>query len=161
MRLGKRLTPLRAWCKVQAMSAWSVKTRRAPSRQCRDVRVYGHTTTAMHSNEYPPPRPCLKPDFLSVYCLSSLLSYVLKLRDAVPDPASSLLRSHRNTRYVFNIDIYSWKHKRGGLSLTLHLCCIAHKKNIFFADFAVKSTTGTTSTYTVSIFPVGHSVILL
>ena len=33
---------------VQAMSAWSVKTRRAPSRHCRDSRVYGHTTTAMH-----------------------------------------------------------------------------------------------------------------
>ena len=34
------------------MLAWSVKTRRAPSRHCRDARVYGHTTTAMHDNEY-------------------------------------------------------------------------------------------------------------
>ena len=33
---------------VLAMPAWSVKTRRAPSRHFRDVRVYGHTTTAMH-----------------------------------------------------------------------------------------------------------------
>ena len=33
---------------VLAMSAWSVKTRRAPSRHCRDARVYGHTTTAVH-----------------------------------------------------------------------------------------------------------------
>ena len=33
---------------VQAKSAWSVKTRHAPSRHCRDARVYGHTTTAMH-----------------------------------------------------------------------------------------------------------------
>ena len=37
--------------------AWSVKTRRAPSRHCRDARVYGHTTTAIHDNEYSPPLP--------------------------------------------------------------------------------------------------------
>ena len=42
---------------VLAMSAWSVKTRRAPSRHCKDARVYGHTTTAMHDNEYAPPPP--------------------------------------------------------------------------------------------------------
>ena len=42
---------------VLAMSAWSVKTRHAPSWHCRDARVYDHTTTAMHDNEYtPPPR---------------------------------------------------------------------------------------------------------
>ena len=40
------------WRLVLAMSAWSVKTRRAPSRQCRDARVYGHATTAMQGNEY-------------------------------------------------------------------------------------------------------------
>ena len=40
---------------VLPMFAWSVKTRRAPSRHCRDARVYGHTTTAMHDNENPPP----------------------------------------------------------------------------------------------------------
>ena len=40
---------------MQASSAWSVKTRRAPSRHCRDARVYRHTTTAMHDNEYTPP----------------------------------------------------------------------------------------------------------
>ena len=39
-------TPHGASRLVQAMSAWSVKTRRAPSRHCRDARVYGHTTTA-------------------------------------------------------------------------------------------------------------------
>ena len=39
------------------MSAWSVKTRRAPSRHCRDAGVYGHTATAMHDNEYPFPPP--------------------------------------------------------------------------------------------------------
>ena len=41
---------------VLAMSAWSVKARRAPSRHCRDARVYGHTTTAMHDSEYTPCR---------------------------------------------------------------------------------------------------------
>ena len=37
---------------VQAVSAWSVKIQRAPSRRCRDARVHAHTTTAMHANEY-------------------------------------------------------------------------------------------------------------
>ena len=50
---------------AMAMSAWSVKTRRAPLRRCRDAPghrtvgvqggVYGHTTTAMHDNEYTSP----------------------------------------------------------------------------------------------------------
>ena len=34
------------------MPSRSVKARRAPSRHCRDARVYGHTTTAMHEIEY-------------------------------------------------------------------------------------------------------------
>ena len=37
------------------MSAWLVKTRRAPSRHSRDTRVYGHATTAMHKLSTPPP----------------------------------------------------------------------------------------------------------
>ena len=40
---------------VLAMSAWSVATRRTPSRHCGDSRVYGHTTTTMHDNEHTPP----------------------------------------------------------------------------------------------------------
>ena len=39
---------------VQAMS-WSVKTRRAPSRHCRDARVSDPATTVMHDTEYTPP----------------------------------------------------------------------------------------------------------
>ena len=39
---------------VPAMSAWSVKIRRAPFRHRRDARVYGQTSTAMHDNEYTP-----------------------------------------------------------------------------------------------------------
>ena len=41
----------------RAISAWSGKTRRAPSRHCRDARVYGRTTTAMHAIEYTPSPP--------------------------------------------------------------------------------------------------------
>ena len=43
-----RRTPHRVSCLVQAMSAWSVKTRHAPSRYCRDARVYDLHTTAVH-----------------------------------------------------------------------------------------------------------------
>ena len=50
-----RRTPHGASCLVQAMSAWLVKTRCAPSRHSRDARVYGHTTTAMHKVSTPPP----------------------------------------------------------------------------------------------------------
>ena len=51
---------------VQAMSAWSVKTRRAASRRCRDARVYGHTATAMH--DVSPPTPPAIHTRESVYC---------------------------------------------------------------------------------------------
>ena len=37
------------------MSARSVKTQRAPSRDCRDARVYGHRTTPICDNEYTSP----------------------------------------------------------------------------------------------------------
>ena len=50
-----RRTPHGASHLVQATSTWSVKTRRALSRHCRDARVYGHTTTAMHDMSTPPP----------------------------------------------------------------------------------------------------------
>ena len=53
-----RPTPHGASCLVQAMSAWSVKTRRAPSRHCGDARVYGHTTTIMHGMSTRTPPPC-------------------------------------------------------------------------------------------------------
>ena len=53
-----RRTPHGASRFVQAVSAWLVKTRRAPSRHSRDARVYDHTTTAMHKlSTPPPPRP--------------------------------------------------------------------------------------------------------
>ena len=43
-----RRTPHGASRLVQAMPAWSVKTRHAPSRHCRDARDYGVKTTTTH-----------------------------------------------------------------------------------------------------------------
>ena len=56
---------------VRAMSAWLVKTRRAPSRHSRDATVHGHTTRAMHKLSTPPPlslisgAPCCNDHFPS------------------------------------------------------------------------------------------------
>ena len=50
-----RRTPHGAPRLVQAMPAWQMKTRHAPSRHCKDARVYGHTTTAMPGIEYTSP----------------------------------------------------------------------------------------------------------
>ena len=55
MRLAEHTSRFASRLVLLAMSIWSVKTPRAPSRHCRDARVYGHTTTTMHDNEYTPP----------------------------------------------------------------------------------------------------------
>ena len=62
---------------AKAMSAWLVKTRRAPSRHSRDAGVYGHTTTAMHKLSTPPPR------FLAewVFSTDELHSYPITLEE--------------------------------------------------------------------------------
>ena len=52
---ASRPTPHGASRLVQAVSAWSAKTRRATSRLCRDARVYGHTPAAMHDMSKSPP----------------------------------------------------------------------------------------------------------
>ena len=52
-----RRTPHGASRLVQALSAWLVKIRRAPSRHSRDARVYGNMTTAIHKLSTPPPPP--------------------------------------------------------------------------------------------------------
>ena len=54
-----RRTPHGALRLVQAMSAWLVNTRSAPSRHGRDARVYGRTTTAKHKLSTPPPQTLL------------------------------------------------------------------------------------------------------
>ena len=51
-----RPTPHGASRLVQAMPAWSVKTRRAPPRHCRYARVHSHSTTAVHDMSTPTPR---------------------------------------------------------------------------------------------------------
>ena len=48
---------------VHAMFTWSVKTRRAPSRYSRNVRVYDHTTTSIHKLSTPPPPYSQSPRF--------------------------------------------------------------------------------------------------
>ena len=60
---------------MQAMSAWLVKTRRAPSRYSRDARVYGHTTTAMHKLNTRPPR--VVPDDIAVISIRETLEAAL------------------------------------------------------------------------------------
>ena len=50
-----RRTPRGTSRLVLAMSTWSVKARRPPSRRCGDERVYGHTTTPIDENEYTTP----------------------------------------------------------------------------------------------------------
>ena len=52
-----RRTPHGASRLVRTMSAWLAKTRRPPSRQSRNARVYGHTTTATHKPRTPPSPP--------------------------------------------------------------------------------------------------------
>ena len=42
---------------VHAISAWSVKTRRAPPRHRMEARAYGHTTTSMPETSTRPPTP--------------------------------------------------------------------------------------------------------
>ena len=46
-----RRTPHGASRLVHAESAWSIKTRHAPSRRRRDAMAYGHTTMSMHDIE--------------------------------------------------------------------------------------------------------------
>ena len=58
--LATRPTPHGTSRLVQAMSAWSVQIRRAPSRHCGDARVYDHTTTAMNGMSTPPVDVTLK-----------------------------------------------------------------------------------------------------
>ena len=70
-----RPTPHGASRLVQATSAWSVKTRHAPSRHCRDERVYVHTTTAMHDNEYTPPPPVALFVFLTILTTLTILIF--------------------------------------------------------------------------------------
>ena len=60
MQLAERLAVLRAWC--TRLPAWAVKTRRAPSRRCKDARFMGlRLCTPTHEMSTPtPPPPALR-----------------------------------------------------------------------------------------------------
>ena len=65
--LAGHLTALRAWCKQ------CLRGRHAPSRHCRDAKVYGHTIPAMHEIEYIspieyPPPPAAVRNILAKHC---------------------------------------------------------------------------------------------
>ena len=98
-----RRTPHGASRLVQAMSAWLVKTRRAPPRHCRDARVYGHTTTAMRDYEYNAP--------------PSLLGPLLELQVSSPETA----QSHQSSNVSVKLP-----HGRAVLESRLAYCVHAH-----------------------------------
>ena len=72
---------------MHAMSAWLVKTRRAPSRHSRDARIYGHATTAMNKLSTPPPpslrgvvpRSCFCPLYGSCFSITVIVPTLLSL----------------------------------------------------------------------------------
>ena len=55
--------------RVQAMATWSVKTRRAPSWHCKDVKIYYLKTPAMHDTSAPRPNKWRVVVFLSFFFL--------------------------------------------------------------------------------------------
>ena len=87
---------------VQAMSVWSVKTLRAPSRHFRDARVYGHATTVMHDVDFtllqPPSAPLLSPLLLFVPhdLLSNRMSHATRSRTFGLFRRQSLTTEKRN-----------------------------------------------------------------
>ena len=74
MRLAQHITALRAWC--YCGSVWSVKPRRAPSRHCRDARVYDRVNTIMHGMSTPHPRPHGLPYCLPVTHWCSIMGWL-------------------------------------------------------------------------------------
>ena len=61
---------------VQAMPAWSVHTRRLPSKDCSDARVCGDVPSTMHTIEYTPcglpRRPLLPAVRIALTCVKPL-----------------------------------------------------------------------------------------
>ena len=101
-----RRTPSGSSRLVLAMSAWSGKTRRLPSRHCREARVHDHTTAAMHERIHPPPvHPHLpgqeKPDVFRPGIAGRQESMIIRPRQCVimstPAPRPSSI-SPRQTR---------------------------------------------------------------
>ena len=74
-------TVLRAW--YTRCLPGRCKSRRAPSRHCRDVRVYGHMITAMHKLSTPPPPPAKPGQELSQHSRFSIQYFVLGAYDGL------------------------------------------------------------------------------
>ena len=76
---------------VQAMSAWSVKTRCAPSRLCGDARVYGHTNTVMHDVEYSAPLGAMSAASDCTRRVGTMFIFILAAKTSITASATDLL----------------------------------------------------------------------
>ena len=80
-----RGTPRGASRLVQAMSAWSMNARRAPFQHCKDGRVYGHTTTAMHDMRTPSPLPATPTAAVAAVLIGGLEGGKRRTDQTLPD----------------------------------------------------------------------------
>ena len=113
-----RRTPNGASRLVHAMLAWSVKTRRAPSRHRRDARVYGLKNTALHETSTSSLSPPTRLHFLFLPMLvfiSIFFSFMFFNTSAVFLPYVRNLTcerkrgSHRgSSEATFALDIACW-----------------------------------------------------
>ena len=62
---------------MQASTACLVKTRRAPSLHCRNARVFGHTTTAVHGIEHTTTPPPLRHGVLGQRIVNSRIATIM------------------------------------------------------------------------------------
>ena len=85
---------------MQAIFVWSMKTRRAPSQQYRDARVYDHTTTVMRDNEYIPSAPHHPLQRLIRPLTATVFPSVMMDPSRTPSTKADLLRIQRD---VINI----------------------------------------------------------
>lgn len=86
-----------------AMSAWSVEIRRAPSRHCRDAKVNGHTTSAMHNTTIiHPPTP------LSLHSVYHRLLLQQPLRTSECNIVRAAISFHLIVHTVRTINYYQY-----------------------------------------------------
>ena len=96
------------------MSAWVVKSRRAPSRYSRDARVYGHTTTAMHELSTPAPPPSGRGG--GRHPKTNLLKMEKTMKNKKTRFFSKLSCDHSAPRSVFHSDRFWCKASRKRMS---------------------------------------------
>ena len=97
---------------VQAMSAWLVKTRRAPSRHSRDARVYDLTTTARHKLGTPP-----SPLTLAVAISKAHCGYRMHLELNSPRPTPPFCCGRKMLCTIYQVNNRTWS--LPGLKLAL------------------------------------------